>query len=115
MAHPTAHHRAQIGESMLAATSMSITRRERGLRRPGSGPVAQWFQRTALLRNRVVHCSYIPTGRQAEDAYGAAFPMEKFVFDRLVLKRGKYPHARLIAVAQSGLERRGHWSGRRRR
>jgi len=41
--------------------------------------------------------------------------MEKFVFDRLVLKRGKYPRATLMTVAQSGLERRGHWSGRRRR
>ena len=81
----------------------------------GSGDVAQWFQRTARLRNRVVHGGYLPSRLEAEDAYNAAFPLEKFAFGRLVEKRNRYPRVTLLTVAQSGLERRSLWRGQIKR
>ncbi len=77
----------------------------------GSGEVAQWFQSTARLRNRVVHGGYYPKREEAEKAYQAAFPLQGFVFDRLVEKRNKYSRETLITVGQAGLERRGRWNG----
>lgn len=78
----------------------------------GRGDVARWFQSTALLRNRVVHGGYQPSRLEAENAFSAAFPLEKFAFGRLVEKRNRYPRVTLMTVAQSGLERRGLWKGK---
>jgi hypothetical protein len=81
----------------------------------GNGAVAQWFQHAAQLRNRVVHGGYMPARSQAETAYQSAFPLEKFVFNRLAERRNQYPRATLMTIARSGLERRGYWSGKIKR
>jgi hypothetical protein len=77
----------------------------------GGGEIAQWFQHTSRLRNRIAHGGYLPSRLEAEKAYKAAFPLEKFTFGRLVEKRNKYPRVTLMTVAQSGLQRRGLWRG----
>jgi len=75
------------------------------------GPVADWYSRCARLRNRVVHGGYRPTRGEADNAYQALHGLEQHVMDRLVDQRTTYPRSTLMTVAESGLRRRGRWSG----
>ena len=77
----------------------------------GDGPVANWFQKTAQLRNRVVHGGYQPTRAEALAAFKAVYPLETFAYNRLAQRRAKYPRSVLLTIGDQGLRRRGLWSG----
>lgn len=78
----------------------------------GNGAVATWFQKTAQLRNRVVHGGYQPARAEAFAAFKAVYPLETFAYDRLAQRRTQYPRTVLMTLAEQGLRRRGLWTGR---
>jgi hypothetical protein len=77
----------------------------------GAGVVASWFHGCSRLRHRIVHGGVQPSRSEAESAIDSVFSLQAFAFDRLTAKRTTYPRTTLMTVAESGLRRRGLWSG----
>lgn len=77
----------------------------------GKAVPAQWFHQAVRLRHRVVHGGYRPTRLEAIAALDVALAMERYALSRLITRRGQFPRATLMTVAESGLRARNLWAG----
>lgn len=100
---------------VLKRLKSDLTPRLKGSWSTERGTVGQWFETLYKVRHRVVHAGYTPTPAEADEGMQAAAALEKFVFDRIASQRNTYKRATLITLAQSGLEKRGLWSGQIKR
>lgn len=71
-----------------------------------SGPVADWAEKVARLRNRVVHGGYRPSRLEVEAAASSYEALERFVGDRLAASIREYPLAAEMFLGEPGLTRR---------
>jgi hypothetical protein len=71
----------------------------------GQGVVARWAQEVAPLRNRVVHAAYSPTYDEASAAVSIGIEIDKYMRDRLVARRERFPRTTLLMLGRPGLER----------
>jgi hypothetical protein len=79
------------------------------------GPVGDWWQKVAKLRNQVVHGAYTPTDQEIEDAIGAANALVTYIGDCLadrVKQEGKYRLTALALLGEGGMKRRDIWTRR---
>jgi hypothetical protein len=76
----------------------------------GNGPVANWYSRTAALRNRVVHGGYRPDKAEARASLDGLMRLEKFLCDHLARNRTTYPRTTLAMLGRAGLDSRNMWS-----
>ncbi|MGV9568713.1 hypothetical protein ACWDRX_03425 [Streptomyces nigra] len=75
----------------------------------GNGPVAEWFHKCYKVRHRVVHGGHSPSRLEAQVAYDAVLQLSEYCWDRLAVKRKKFPRTALMMLAKDGLQRRGKW------
>lgn len=73
----------------------------------GAGPVGEWRQRIAQLRNRVVHQGHRPTREEAIQAQAAGYALDTHIRDRLIANLNKYPRTACLLLGKPGLERYG--------
>ena len=80
----------------------------------GSGALANWSEKLAKLRHRIIHAGYEPDRPAAVAATNALAALESFLTERLstaaVLKQ--YPRTAIAMMGRPGLKRRGKWSRR---
>lgn len=79
------------------------------------GPVADWWNKVAKIRNQVVHGAYNPTDQEIEDGNDATQRLLRFIGDSLVdriNKEGKYRLTAVALLAEASLRRRHAWSRR---
>jgi hypothetical protein len=62
----------------------------------GSGPVANWYNNVAALRNRCVHAGYRPTSEETERAIKSKKELGNFIAARLKQKRRTFPRTASI-------------------
>lgn len=74
------------------------------------GPLADWHQCVAGLRNRVVHAGYEPSLDEARTARQAAAALETWVADRVATRASAYPRTAIALCGPAGLRRRASWS-----
>ncbi|MBT3155531.1 hypothetical protein HTV45_32625 [Streptomyces sp. CHD11] len=75
----------------------------------GTGPVAEWFHKCYRVRHRVVHSGYSPSRLEAQVALDSVHQLSRHCWDRLAVKRKKFPRTALMLLAEEGLRRRGKW------
>ncbi|MEW1561758.1 hypothetical protein AB0454_02095 [Streptomyces sp. NPDC093509] len=75
----------------------------------GTTPVAEWFHKCYRMRHRVVHGGYSPTRLEAQIALDSVLQLSSYCWDRLAMKRKKFPRTALMMLAEDGLRRRGKW------
>lgn len=74
------------------------------------GPLADWHQHVAGLRNRVMHAGYEPALDEARAARQAAAALETWVADRVAVRASAYPRTAIALCGPAGLRRRARWS-----
>jgi hypothetical protein len=74
------------------------------------GPLADWHDKVAGLRNRVVHSGYEPTVDQTLTARQAARALESWLADRVAACAPAYPRTAIALCGPPGLRRRGKWT-----
>lgn len=71
------------------------------------GPVKEWQERVARVRDRVIHAGYLPTIAEAKSALDTVNDLQKFAFKQLRRKINEYPHTALAAIGVPVLEKEG--------
>ena len=74
------------------------------------GHIRQWYEKTAGLRNRVVHRGYRPHSEESEESLQTVYALERFICDLLAEKSNRYPRTALAILGAEGLRRRGKWN-----
>jgi len=98
-----------------ALVTRQIASRLGGNWSPNSGGAfGTYWSKLYLLRNRVVHGGYSPSGVEAETALDAFFAIREFISERLWHHSRAYPRALLAKVGSNGLVRRGWMTARMR-
>ncbi|MFI9406879.1 hypothetical protein [Nocardia sp. NPDC052316] len=77
-----------------------------------NGPLGDWFEKVATLRNRVVHGGYRPSVQEARNASDSVDALTEFISDRLCEKFRNYPKTAWLFVGLEGFERRNRFSKR---
>lgn len=72
-----------------------------------SGPLWEWNENVAKIRNRVVHGGYAPTHVEVAGALRAESRLNEFVADLLAEEVERYPITALSYLGADGLQRRG--------
>lgn len=78
-------------------------------------PVASWSKDLAYLRGRIVHRGHRPGTDEVEAAFAATDALHRYVVERLIERRSRYPKTVLLLVGQAGLVERDAWDGAVRR
>ncbi|WP_133260099.1 hypothetical protein [Streptacidiphilus pinicola] len=73
----------------------------------GSTVTGRWRENLVLLRHKVAHGGYMPTGREASGALQVHADLVAYLFDRIAIARKKFPATAGIMVSEAGFERRG--------
>jgi hypothetical protein len=69
------------------------------------GPVADWWEKIAKVRNKVVHGAYTPTDQEIEDGGDVANALVAYISDRLVDRINQDGKYRLTALALTSIHR----------
>lgn len=80
-----------------------------------AGPLADWWEKVAHVRNKVAHGTYIPTDEEIEDGIGAANRLVAYISDCLVdqiKQEGRYRLTALALMGEPGMRQRGIWTRR---
>lgn len=80
-----------------------------------TGPIADWWEQVAKVRNRVVHSNYTPTNDEIEAASQTAIDLVAYVSDCLaqrITEEGKYRLTALALMGEPGMRKRSLWTRR---
>lgn len=77
------------------------------------GPVADWWEKVAKVRNKVVHGIYTPTDQEIDDGIGAANRLVAHISDCLadrIRTAGKYRLTAVALMGEPGMRQRQLWT-----